>query len=100
MLERIDKNRFQWPQIWDAVVLGSLRVCGDAVVASQVVLANGTVVTASDSENQDLFFVSNLDHRVQFTITVPYFISGYSRCRPFLWNHHLDHYQDTTRTLF
>ena len=72
----------------------------DAVVASQVVLANGSVVTASESENQDLFFVSNLDHRVRFTITMSYFISGYSRCRSFLWHRHLDHYQDTTRTVF
>ena len=34
----------------------------DAVVSSQVVLANGTIVTASNNQNQDLFFVCNFDH--------------------------------------
>jgi FAD/FMN-containing dehydrogenase len=32
----------------------------DAVIKAQVVLANGSIVTASATENQDLFFVSLL----------------------------------------
>lgn len=34
----------------------------DTVTAAQVVLANGTIVTASGTQNADLFFVSTRDH--------------------------------------
>ena len=34
----------------------------DAVISSRVVLANGTIVTASNNQNQDLFFVRNFDY--------------------------------------
>lgn len=39
------------------------------VTTAQVVLANGTIVTASNAQNPDLFFVSSRDHLPELVLT-------------------------------
>ena len=69
----------------------------DRVTSAQIVLANGTIATASKDVNPDLFFVRSPPLLIAHSLLTELSI-GCSRSGVFLRNCHANHFVDTSRT--
>ena len=70
----------------------------DAVIKAQVVLANGSIVDASNTQNKDLFFVSLLLLTLDCDSDDNFVFTGHSRRSAILWYCHFTYCQDAVGT--